>query len=366
MLTNNKTLYGIQNGAERHFLIFYNTFIALTSIIGDTIILVGTIKYGAIKLHEIVVLIIQNLAICDLLLTVFRIIPQTAALIVDDWVVGVFMGHAQNLVNYLAGYLTLTLTCSLTTVKLLFVKYPLRTLTWSKNTGYKLCGTLWGLLIASWLPWLLVNMLHVRDTLYFSYRSYLSSYNYFSHLTPPWFTKYASVGFLFGTILPFLVVMVTSLLLLVLARRAASRQRKSVRWQGFWTVFLSAVVFCVSLLPWNVVYASFLLGLLPSVTMLRSTIFLTNLNVSANFFIYVLTEKSFKEFLKNAAISLLLVGRKTQSLQFGQQSAYEISVGIPKDLKNRQEKKGTANSPFCKTHHGTKSDPSKPEGNFRV
>ena len=348
MLTNNKTLYGIQNGAERHFLIFYNTFIALTSIIGDTIILVGTIKYRAIKLHDIVVLIIQNLAICDLLLTVFRIIPQTAALIADDWVVGVFMGHAQNLVNYLAGYLTLTLTCSLTTVKLLFVKYPLRTLTWSKNTGYKLCGTLWGLLIASWLPWLFVNMFHVRDTLYFSYRSYLSSYNYFSHLTPPWFTKYA-VGFLFITILPFLVVMVTSSLLLVLACRAASQQRKSVRWQGFWTVVLTAIVFCVSLLPWNVVYASFLVGPLPSATMLRLTIFLTNLNVGANFFIYVLTEKSFKEFLKNAVISLLSVGRKSQSLQFGQQSAFELSVGLPKDFKNRKEKKGAANSPSCNT-----------------
>ena len=317
MLTNNKTLYGIQNGAERHFLIVYNTFIALTSLIGDTVILVGTIKYKAIKLHDIVVVIIQNLAVCDLLLTVFRIIPQTAALIADDWVVGVFMGHALYPMMYLAGGLTLTLTCSLTTVKFLFVKYPLRTLTWSKNTGYKLCCTLWGLLIASWLPWLFVNMFYVKDTLYFSYRSYLCSYNYFSSLTPPWFTKYVSVIFLFGTILPIIVVMVTSLLLLVLACNAASRRRKSVRWHGFWTVVLSALVFCVSLLPWNVVYASFLLGLLPSVTMFRSTIFLTNLNVSANFFIYVLTVKSFKEFLKSVIVSLVPVGRKTESRKIG-------------------------------------------------
>ena len=314
MLSNNRTLYGIHNDTERHFLIFYNTFIALTSLIGDSIILISTVKYNAIKLHEIVVVITQNLAVCDLLLTVFRIIPQTAALIADDWVVGVFMGHAQNAVNYLAGTTTMTLTCAMTTVKLLIVKYPLKTGTWSIYTGYKLCGALWGLQIASWLPWLVVNMFYVRNTLYFTYRTYQCSYNYFSPHTPTWFTMYASLSFLLGTILPFLVVIVTSLSLLVLAFRAAARQRQSVRWQGFGTVVLTAVVFCVSLLPWNVVYASFLMGRLPSVIMLRSTIFLTNLNVNANFFIYLLTVKSFKEFMKSAVRSLVNRARKPRKI----------------------------------------------------
>ena len=317
MLTNNRTLYGIHSDGERHFLIFYNTFIALTSLIGDTVILIGTVRYRAIKLHDIVVVITQNLAVCDLLLTVFRITPQTAALLADTWVVGVFMGHAQNAVNYLAGSGTISLTCALTSVKLLIVKYPLKTGTWSDKTGYKLCAALWGVLIASWLPWLVVNMFYVRETLYFTYRTYLCSYNYFSPLTPPWFTVYASVGFLLGTILPFFVVMMTSLLLLVVACRAASRQRQRVRWQGFGTVVLTAVVFCVSLLPWNVVYAAFLTGMIPSLTVLRSTIFLTNLNVNANFFIYLITVKSFKEFLKNVVRSFASRGRRKKTRKVG-------------------------------------------------
>ena len=299
MQTNNRTAYGIHDVTDRTFLISYNIFIALSSLLGDPIILIACLKYQAIKLHKTVVIIIQHLAVCDLLLTVFRIIPQTAALIADNWVTGTFLGHVQNNVNYVSGSVTMTLTCALTVVKLLVVKYPFRTAAWSARVGHVLCAALWLFQLISWIPWFVVNMFYVRDTLFFSYRTYQCSYNYFSPETPAWFTLYASVNFLVATVLLMILIFVTSLLLLLVAWRSAARHREAVRWQGIRTVLLTVGVFYVSLLPWNVVYATFLMKLVQNLTAIRATFFLTNFNINANFLIYALTVKSFRKFLKN-------------------------------------------------------------------
>ena len=208
MQTNNRTAYGIHDGNERNFFISYNIFIAVSSLFGDSIILVASLKYQAIRLHKIIVIIIQHLALCDLLLTLFRIVPQTAALIADNWVTGAFFGHVQNSINLVFGGLTMCLTCALTTVKLLIVKYPLRTGAWSSRTGHVICTALWLWQLASWIPWLVVNMFYVRETLFFSYRTYQCSYDNFSPNTPEWFRLYASVNFLVGSVLLMVLIIV--------------------------------------------------------------------------------------------------------------------------------------------------------------
>ena len=60
----------------------------ILSLTGDTIILISTIKYSAIKQHRLIVAVIQHMAACDLLLTVFRVSPSLLSLIADKWVLG--------------------------------------------------------------------------------------------------------------------------------------------------------------------------------------------------------------------------------------------------------------------------------------
>ena len=57
----------IQDEAERWTLILWGISVILVSAIGDSIILEATIKYKAIKLHKVMVAVIQHMAVCDLL-----------------------------------------------------------------------------------------------------------------------------------------------------------------------------------------------------------------------------------------------------------------------------------------------------------
>ena len=46
------------------------------SLSGDSIILLATIKYRAIKQHKVVIAVMQHMAVCDLLQTIFRVLPM--------------------------------------------------------------------------------------------------------------------------------------------------------------------------------------------------------------------------------------------------------------------------------------------------
>ena len=75
MKYDNYTLYGIHSKTERGLLIGYNSFVIISTVIGDTLILIGSLRYNAIKLHKILVTFIQHIAVVDLLLVVFTIVP---------------------------------------------------------------------------------------------------------------------------------------------------------------------------------------------------------------------------------------------------------------------------------------------------
>ena len=76
MKYENYTLYGIHNKTERQLLVGYKSLIATSCLIGHTLILVGSLRYKAIKLHKILVIFIQYIAVADLLVTVFNILHQ--------------------------------------------------------------------------------------------------------------------------------------------------------------------------------------------------------------------------------------------------------------------------------------------------
>ena len=67
----------IQDTFVRLGSITWCVFVFIASLLGDTIILLATFKYKAIKLHKVVIAVMQHLAINDLLLAVFKVAPLT-------------------------------------------------------------------------------------------------------------------------------------------------------------------------------------------------------------------------------------------------------------------------------------------------
>ena len=65
--------YGVALLSDQELIVFkvWMGTVIFTSLSGDSIILLATIKYRAIKQHKVVIAVMQHMAVCDLLQTVF-------------------------------------------------------------------------------------------------------------------------------------------------------------------------------------------------------------------------------------------------------------------------------------------------------
>ena len=125
---SNCTLFGIQNKAERYVYGGWFVFAITCSLLGDTTILVASIRYKAFKLQKIVVAFIQHIAVCDLLVTISTTIPQLVSLIKDR-------KSSNKLLSFFVIYYEYTvsihLVSAMTLGKLLSLNYPFRADTWT-------------------------------------------------------------------------------------------------------------------------------------------------------------------------------------------------------------------------------------------
>ena len=202
MKTNNQTFHGIKDDAERSVLIVWSVTVLLTSLIGDSTILIATIKYNAINQHKVIVAIMQNLAVCDLLQAVLKVFPSILSFTADRWVLGRFLCHFDENISLASRESAFFLTCTLATAKVIMVKYPLRTGAWSSSRlGHKICGAVWALVLCLCIPMVVVQVLYVRDTLYFSYISYDCNYDRSIPSCPSWFRLYGKTRFASSTLL---------------------------------------------------------------------------------------------------------------------------------------------------------------------
>ena len=292
---SNKTRYGIENDAWRYTWAGYYLFVILSSLIGDSTILVASMKYIAIKLHKVIVTIIQHIAVCDLLVVVFDISLKLAPIIANRWNVGQFLCYVNVFAYNYVSPSSILLICTMTTCKLLLVKYPLRLGPTSTKKAHLLCGACWVLALVPPVTKSLVDWADVS----FSYVLYNCVYGYSSEI---W--KYLhNLLNLFG-FLPICLVVATSVYLLVIAKQVAERERESLKWQGIITTVLTAAVYCISVLPLVVIgsrasivgYDGFFDNSKDR-TIFRIANSFIYLNTISNFYIYCLTVTSFRSFV---------------------------------------------------------------------
>ena len=295
-------IWRIQDNAERSFLVLWLLTVLVSSLVGDSIILIATCRYKALNLHKVLVAIIQHMAVCDLLQSIFQVFSSTTAVIADRWVLGEVIGHIQdNLWLLTAGYAML-LTCALTTVKLMHLNYPLVARTWSKNAGHATCLALIGFVLVVYSPVFVVKMLFSRE-LRFSYINYVCQlYNDHDQFTelPHWFILYSPICFSLFHFLCYSILVINSILILLKAKKVRSRTGGGVRLQGTVTVLLTVAVHFLSYLPSCVLYVSWMaMGVDYTGNIWRAVTYAVYLNTMANFYIYYFTARSFREFLKH-------------------------------------------------------------------
>ena len=296
---SNQTVYSIKSDAVRYTLAGYYLFVITSSFIGDTIILIASIKYKAFKLHKVITVIIQHIAVCDLMVSVAEVLPKVISISAGEWVLGRFLSYLLFYLKLFFMVSSLLLICTMTTSKVLLLEYPLRLGATSSNRAHVIC-------VASWLAALGLPLIHAfvdRQDIFFSYRVYSIEYGYSSDI---WKFLRPLSAVIFGVI-PTCLVVANTMYLLIKAKRVARRGQESLKWQGINATILTAMVYCLSALPMATYYIgesrikvsdgksqSFFHTSFYRIASISYT-----LNTICNFYIYSLTVNGFRNFLQS-------------------------------------------------------------------
>ena len=291
----NKTIYGIKSDTARYFWAGYFILVLVSSFVGDTAILIASIRYKAFNLHKLIVVIIQHIAACDLIVSSASVFPRIVSLIADDLILGTPLCHFCPPLAYYSVTVGVFLICSMTSCKLLILKYPFRVQQLSVKHAHIGCTAIWIAVVSLPATMLLLDV--DKDGAKFSYRIYKCDY-FFS--TPHWVWLQPILASI-CLFIPNVLVILNTVFLLIVAQKIAHRGHKSLKWRGVTTTVLVALVYCISILPYSIHrFAASSVGKQHGwfhYEFVRVAEFVLYLNTLSNFYIYCLTVSSFRKFL---------------------------------------------------------------------
>ena len=297
MKYDNWTQYGVHEKTDRMLLAAYTSALFTSGLLGDILILVGSWRYKAIKLHQLMVVFIQYIAVADVLLTIFRVLPVTVSFVENRWIFGEVYCRVGYFVLCSVGGTLYLLIPALTSTKLLIVKYPLRSISFPAKVAHLV--TLVCFLFAV-LVTMLASITKVDD-IYFSYLTYMCEMDR-SPATDGWTVWFSFILSGFICAVGTLVVVVSCVMLLAIAKRLTDRGPGALQWRGIMTVLFTAAFFLLATLPMAVymlVYCFLKENSHWVVYLFKVANLLSSLNVASNFYIYTLTLTSFRQFLRS-------------------------------------------------------------------
>ena len=288
---------------ERYILISWCSFALLGSLIGNSLILLATVRYKAIKLDKVSVELIKNIAVSDLMMGLFAVHPSLVALVYNAWPYGTL---ACRVTYYIAGpisYVAAVLqVCALHLNKIYTLVFPLRAVGRSSKLGFKICAAVWLLTAFNPITLIIVNSSDVQ----FQYRSYRCMYGY----TAPFWQWLLPVYVIIYNLLPNIIVAVTTVSLMVIVKRARGRVNK----QGIFTALYIGIAYLIANGPLSffVIFFKAISHLITSLetrkvyedklyTYVSFTVFL---NSFVNCFVYYRSVTSFKLFVRQMFSSL--------------------------------------------------------------
>ena len=295
MITStNQTLYHINDVGNKAALTVYCFGLSFISLFGNILVLLASIKYRAIKLDKVSIILIRNIAIADSLYAFLIMTPCGVSLVTDSWPFGDLLCYASTYLQYFLALAGINMICALNIAKLTSLIFPFRARLRSNKTGYTIAVSMW--IFSNCFP--LMNMAFGRPV-NFDYRSYRCAHPHTDDDVWSWLDPVNSALFL---VFPNLVIMVSTIILLVYAHKMSSGVNK----QAVITMFVVSMVFIVSYLPvgtyivaetWIIQASGAMEGDSLFVKTYRAGLFLKFINNSANAVIYYLTLNSFKKFV---------------------------------------------------------------------
>ena len=289
--------------SETRLLMTYKILLSVSVLIGDKLILIGSIKYDAIKLHKVLVIFIQQIAVADILLILFSVLPGTVAQAADGWI----LGQPLCVISYTVNAVTETVICYLVAAiafsKVLIVKYPLEALSFSNiQAVYLAVIGVWILSFTFPVVMIAKNGVEFSDVVHNCIGMFSYSWTSDEEIL---FDIGVGISVFVGTV----VTLVSSLVLIILSRRTLQQNTNSLQWRGILTVLLTAgchLLFSLPLIAYFIacsVYDRDISGHPDAEDFLNNILFkyawnIALLSATINFYVTGLTVSSFRIFLK--------------------------------------------------------------------
>ena len=299
--------YIIKSDAVRYLWAGYFVFVLLSSLIGDTTILIASIKYRAFKLHKVIVVIIQHIAVCDLLVSITDVFVKLVSVIAGEWVFGDLLCHLSIYTRYYFNPVSIFLIVTMTTSKSLILIYPLRSGAVTRTRAHCVCAASW--VVSSVVPLVGFIVDDDHDAAYFTYSGYQCAFDFSDSKI---FDQLKPIFVVFIAFIPTVVIICTTLIILmVIVSQPAGRFRelRNRNRQGAFTTVLTAIIYCCSFLPTGF-YSLPDQKFIKNASFYRVASSLLALNTISSFYIYSLTVPSFREFIieRLGRVYLLLTG----------------------------------------------------------
>jgi hypothetical protein len=186
----------------------------------------------------------------------------------------------------------------------------------------------------------------MKENIAFSYYSYSCGSSYGSEAPedfPIWLRWYFIVYASLVTIVAYITVIITSIILMAVAKRAAARHGNAIRLEGVVAVLMSVGVLLFSNIPASIAIGVEVTGTALTPTTMRAVYHLQYLNVMANFFVYAFAVQSFREFLKFKIYNRLCFFRSLGQLR--QERGHQSS---PSKTRSSGHETSRWSSPFAR------------------
>ena len=262
-------------------------------LVGNILVLYGTIRHKAVKLDKLSVWIVQNLAVVDICSGVLTLLPILITLYAGEkWVLGDKMCYAGTVYKYSFLVANLVLINGLTINKLQRCWFPFRSL--GSKRRDKIIVTMTTIIIGLVPTVTFIYFVNVKKVkyVYFSDDQCFCSSNFKDNVESRYKTAEAVIGFALNVI-PCLLLIVTNCLLILLAVLKTSRP---INRQNLAVVIFVTIAFLIALLPYFVCYLIYPVWDGVETPGLREATFISAISMFANPIVYFATNETFRNF----------------------------------------------------------------------
>ena len=282
-MTINSTLYLVTSQSVT--LSICSFLVLLVGLSGNLIVLYGSLHHKALKLDQVLLILIHNMAVADILYLLVYVFPSWITFSAGQWVLGDVWCHVQAEGVYLPGNVISIFTLAITFHRLLLFSFPTRTVT--PRIAAFFSGAVW-------------TTATVTVTAFLAY--YGTEAKFDPHIgacvsSPEWNVK-GAVG-LVTTIMtifvPLILITVINLIICIIAFKRSTKKRECMK--GITLTCLISGAFIVSWAP----YIAMCLADQTSVgqELMFFAFHCVSINTFTNPILYCLTNPRFRKFVSN-------------------------------------------------------------------